>query len=59
MQWSLELRGSNRLEYIDGNPVVGRGDPKSFVGSLEWYGPQATRRIRFLLNYDYSCGSKP
>lgn len=62
-QWGVELRGSKGLEFIFGNPIlVGGADFKSFeelawnvngnvVGGLEWYGPQATRRIRLLINY--------
>ena len=65
VQWGLELRGSRGIEFIYGNPIlVGGADFKSFeqlawnvntniVGGLEWYGPQATRRIRLLLNYYY------
>lgn len=62
-QWGVELRGSRGLEFISGNPIlVGGADFKSFeelgwnvngniAGGLEWYSPQATRRIRLLLNY--------
>ncbi len=62
-QWGVELRGSRGLEFISGNPIlVGGADFKSFeelawnvnanvVGGLEWYSPQATRRIRLLISY--------
>lgn len=62
-QWGVELRGSRGLEFISGNPIlVGGADFKSFeelgwnvngniAGGLEWYSPQATRRIRVLINY--------
>ena len=63
VQWGVELRGSRGLEFIYGNPIlVGGADFKSLeelgwnvnanvVGGLEWYSPQATRRVRLLLNY--------
>jgi hypothetical protein len=62
-QWGVELRGSNGLGFIFGNPIlVGGADFKAFeelawnvngniVGGLEWYSPQATRRVRLLLIY--------
>ena len=63
VQWGVELRGSKGLEFIFGHPIlVGGADFKSFeelgwnvngnvLGGLEWYSPQATRRVRLLLNY--------
>jgi hypothetical protein len=62
-QWGVEFRGSRGLSFISGNPIlVGAADFKSFeqlgwnvngniVGGLEWYSPQATRRVRVLVNY--------
>lgn len=63
LQWGVELRGTRGLEFIYGNPIlVAAADLKSFeqlgwnvngnvVGGLEWYSPQATRRVRLLITY--------
>src|SRR3982750_873657 len=46
--WEPDTRSRRRFEVLRG---TGRNVNGNVGGGLEWYGPEATRRIRLLVNY--------